>query len=116
MHLTEEAINWLKRLDVIIESNLGLLSLKNEKLAELLEISERQLFRKVKRLANLTPQKYLLKYRLSESMEFLKTGKFRTVKETAFAIGYSNAGIFAGHFKKEFGKEPLQVLKENGWR
>jgi len=107
---------WLNRLDLIINKNMGNLHLNNEMLANQLEISERQLFRKIKTLTNLTPQKYVLQYRLKKSMRSLEAGRFRTVKEAAFAMGYTKAAIFSNHFKKEFGKSPLMVLKENGWR
>ena len=114
MTLGEE--KWLYRFEEVIEKNLNTVSLTNEKLAKELGISERQLFRKVKELSNLSPQKYLRKYRLHEAMKFLKSGKHRTVKETSFAVGFSKVSYFISKFNKEFGKRPLQILKESGWR
>ncbi|MFT4666085.1 MAG: AraC-like DNA-binding protein [Polaribacter sp.] len=81
-----------------------------------LGISERDLFRKVKEMTGLTPQKYLRKHRLNQAMLFLNGGKYRTVKETCYAVGYTNASYFVSQFEKEFGKKPLQVLREKGWR
>ena len=107
---------WLIRFDQIIEKHLNTVSLKNEKLAQELGISERQLFRKVKELSKMSPQKYLRKYRLHQAMKFLKSGKHLTVKETSYAVGFLKVSYFISKFEKEFGKRPLQILKESGWR
>ena len=50
---------WISRLDAIIGKNVENIFLDNKKIAKELQISERQLFRKVKELTDLTPQKYL---------------------------------------------------------
>ena len=107
---------WLNRFDQIIEKHLDTVSLTNEILAKELEISERQLFRKVKELSGLPPQKYLRKYRLNQAMKILITGKHRTVKETSYAVGFLKVSYFIAKFEKEFGKKPLRVLQESGWR
>lgn len=107
---------WLKRFDLIIDKNLGNLYLNNEMLAKQLGISERQFSRKVKMLSELTPQKYILRYRLRKSMIALKSGIHSTVKEAAFAIGYSKAVSYTTQFFKEYGKTSLQVLQQYGWR
>jgi len=111
-----ESKEWLNRLDLVIDKNLSNLNLKNEMLAKELDISERQLFRKVKKLTMLTPHKYILRHRLRKSMVSLKSGIHRTVKEAAFAVGYIKASTYSSHFKKEYGLSPLRVLIESGWR
>ena len=107
---------WLERFNKIIEKNIDIVPLTNEVLAEELNISERQLFRKIKEFSTLPPQKYLRKYRLHKAMRFLKSGKHRTVKETSFAVGFLKVSYFIAQFEKEFGKRPLQILKDSGWR
>lgn len=108
--------NWLSRLDAVISKHLKDIYLDNKKIASELKISERQLFRKVKELTDLTPQKYLKMQRLQKAMDFLKSGKFRTVKETAQAVGYIKSNYFSIQFEKQFGKKPLEILRELGWR
>ena len=107
---------WLTRLNMIVERNVENAEMNNKKLAERLEVSERDLFRKVKQLTGLSPQKYLRQFRLKKAMHNLKTGKIRTVKEAAHASGYTNVSYFIIQFEKEFGNRPFQVLKEFGWR
>ena len=111
-----EVKKWLQRLDLIIDKQLKDNTLSNEELAQKLSISNRQLFRKVKTLSGLTPQKYLRQYRLKQAMRHLKNGRYRTVKETAFAVGFKNVSYFIQKFEKHFGKKPLQILRESGWR
>ncbi|MFK7773524.1 MAG: helix-turn-helix domain-containing protein [Saprospiraceae bacterium] len=108
--------NWLYRLDKVIGKNVEDVFLDNKRIASELQISERQLFRKVKKLTNLTPQKYVKIQRLRKAMKFLKNGKYRTVKETAHAVGYTKSNYFSTQFEYEFGKKPFEILKELGWR
>ena len=49
-------------------------------------------------------------------MIFLENGKYRTVKDTAFAVGYTKSNYFSIQFEKQFGKKPLVILRESGWR
>ena len=107
---------WLNRMNQIIENRFDDSSFSNQALASEMDISERHLFRKVSQLTKLTPQKYLRKYRMSKAYNYLKTGKYHSVKETAYAVGYINISYFIRQFEKEYGLRPLQVLKENGWR
>ena len=107
---------WLSRLHLIVDKNLDNPDLDNHQLAAALDISERHLFRKVKMLTTLTPQKYLSQYRLRKAMQYLKNGKYRTVKETSFAVGFRNPSYFIRKFEKEFSIKPLQILQEAGWR
>lgn len=108
--------SWLKQLDQIIDQHPGNPTLNNELLAEALRVSERDLFRKVKKVTGLSPQRYLRQYRLKEAMKFMIIGKYKTVKETAHAVGYTKVSYFITQFEKEFGRTPLKILKENGWR
>ena len=107
---------WLKRLEETMHHLSLKSSFNNESLAEELGISERDLFRKVKKATGLSPQKYIRQFRLRLAMRYLISGKYRTVKETAHAIGYTKVSYFITQFEKEYGRTPLKVLQENGWR
>lgn len=113
---TSSSKGWLRRLKKIIEKDPVNPNWNNKTLAEKMEISERDLFRKVKKLTGLSPQKYLKQFRLQQAMKLMKKGKLRTVKEISHAIGYTNVSYFIIQFEKEYGKKPFQILKENGWR
>ena len=107
---------WLGRLDLIIERNIDNTTLNNEIIAAEISISERHLFRRVKELTGLSPQRYLRRYRLHRAMRLLTNGQHRKVKEAASAVGYANTSYFIKQFEIEFGRKPLRVLQEAGWR
>lgn len=107
---------WLSRFHQLILENIATVGLSNELLAGSIEISERHLFRRVKKLTGLTPQQYIRQCRLQRAMSYLEAGTYRTVKATAKAVGYANASHFIKNFEKEFGRKPLDVLREWGWR
>lgn len=107
---------WLQRLQDLVRTTLSTGDLNNETLAKQLGISERHLFRRIKTLTGLSPQQYVRQFRLQSARQYLEKGTFRTVKETAEAVGYSNISYFISQFEKEFGRKPLEVLKEWGWR
>lgn len=108
--------NWRARLDQALNRYVQTPFFNMEDLARELEISERQLFRKVKTTTGMSPRKYLQQRRLQVAKIFLEKGKYTSVNETAYAIGYSNVGYFILQFEKKFGKKPLEVLREYGWR
>ena len=108
--------NWSKRLEEIIQKYATDADFDNEQLAQKLEISQRDLFRKVKKATGYSPNQYIQKYRLKLALQLLCEGRYRTVNETAEAIGYHSVSYFINQFEKEYGKTPLKVLQENGWR
>ena len=107
---------WLHRFDQILRSNPGNAELDNVQIAAQIDISERQLFRQVKKITGLSPQKYIRQYRMKLAMNYLRSGTYKTVNETASAIGYTNTSYFIKQFENQFGRKPLQVLREAGWR
>ncbi|MFK8103398.1 MAG: ATP-binding protein [Saprospiraceae bacterium] len=73
-------------------------------------ISERQLRRRVKLLTGLSPTKYLKETRLQAARHLLEQHKFKTVAQTARAVGFQDAGAFSRNFTKRFGKTPSAYL------
>lgn len=107
---------WLIRIDQVISNNLQSGELSNEIIAAAVSLSKRQLSRKVKQLTGFSPRQYIRNYRLQLAMQSLRSGTHTTVKEAANAVGYSNVSYFISEFEKEFGRRPLELLREAGWR
>lgn len=112
----KETTKWLERIHEIVNQKETSPAITNGNLAEELHISERHLIRKVKLTTGLSPQKYLRRYRLQKAMTFLEKGEYRTVNETAYAVGFKKVSYFISLFEKEYGSKPLKILQENGWR
>ncbi len=107
---------WMQRLNKAIDEKLNDSTISNKWLASKMEISQRQLIRKTKEYSGLPPRQYLRYYRLNKAMNALKKGQFLTVKETAHSVGFEKSSYFTQHFENIYGKKPLEILRENGWR
>jgi len=107
---------WLKRFNNAIDKKLADPTITNEWLANKMEISQRQLIRKVKDIIGIPPRQYIRIYRLEKAMNILQAGTYHTVKETAHAVGFEKASYFTRKFEDQFGKKPLEILREYGWR
>jgi AraC-like DNA-binding protein len=107
---------WLDRLHQLFMKQMAIGNLSNNTLALQMGTSERHFIRQMKAFTGYPPQQYLRRYRLRLAKEYLLSGKFRTVKETAAAVGFSTSSYFICQFEKEFGQKPLEVLRKSGWR
>ena len=79
-------------------------------LADDLAISERQLRRKIKQYIGLTPTQYFKEVRLYQAREYLEIKKYKTVAQTAFAVGFQDVGGFSKNFLTHFGKKPSEYI------
>lgn len=77
------------------------------RLAAELEISERQLQRRVRSATGRSPVQCLQDYRLDRAREHLRLGL--TVGETAKAVGFSSHTYFTHCFKARFGTTPQEL-------
>ncbi len=101
---------WEQKLKVIIKLNLQNSSYSVSQLAEQMDMSERGLNYKVKKITGLTPAKYINELRLQRAEALIKSHSFTTVKEICFAVGFIKPAYFSSLFKKRFGMPPSQYL------
>ncbi|WP_058300818.1 AraC family transcriptional regulator [Gorillibacterium timonense] len=78
-----------------------------EELAADLGLSRKYLSRLFKDETGISPQQYLLKYRLDKASELLR-GTALSVKEVSFSVGYKDPLLFSRMFKQLFGLSPRQ--------
>ncbi len=74
-------------------------------------MSERQLFRKLKSIIDLTPSEYLRRFRLEKSKPILADGA--SIGFTAFEVGFSGQSTFAKYFKAQYGLTPRDFKKQH---
>ncbi len=79
-------------------------------MAKLCEMSLRQFERKFKSYFNLTPQQFIIKMRIHDSCEMLRTASM-PIGEIAFELGFYDQSSFTVQFKKAMGLTPLQYRK-----
>lgn len=95
-----------------IEDHMEQESFNVSQLAQILNIDQKQLYRKSKQLTGMTPIAYLKKLRMKKAAMLLKENRF-TVSEVMYLVGYTNASYFSKCFSEEFGMNPKQYADNN---
>ena len=101
---------FLQSIDRFIESNLSNDQFGVEQLADLLNISRTQLFRRLQKLTGKNISQYLREYRLKKALELLKKD-VASASEIAYQVGFSSPSYFNKCFHDHFGISPGQVNK-----
>lgn len=106
----QKQYSWLKKLNEAIEESFNNFKCTIPQLAAALYMSERQLFRSVKKHTNMTPNDYLTELRMQHAKKLIQTGDYNTLKEIAFEMGYKRSDYFARIFEQRFQIHPLDML------
>jgi len=80
---------------------------KMMQLAHQSALSERQLFRFFKLNLQMTPSKFVQRYRLEKSLNYLSSGI--TLGDVSFNVGFSSQSYFCRCFKECFGESPKSL-------
>lgn len=108
--LSQADVDWLAKLETHARDGLGRQLLSVNWLANQVHLSKSQLLRRLRKVTGLTAQQYLIELRLQESRELLRAGKYSTIAEVAYAVGYKDAAAFSRSFRNYFGKSPSEFL------
>jgi len=108
--LKEEGLNerdkeFLESLVKIIESNIDNEALDAPFLEDKMMMSKMQLYRKLKSLANMTPNELIRNVRLQQAANLLRNTEL-TVSEVFYQTGFNNESYFFREFKKKFNASP----------
>lgn len=95
----------------MIEEHLADPDLNVNALCEWLDMSNKQLYRKIKQLTGATPVEYIKTIRMKKAAMLLAQKKL-TVAEVMYRVGFSSHSYFSKCFQAEFGKTPRQFMEE----
>jgi signal transduction histidine kinase/ligand-binding sensor domain-containing protein/DNA-binding response OmpR family regulator len=95
----------------ITEANLANADFAIEELEKEVGMSHASLYRKFKGLMGKTPLEFIQHYRLKKAMDLLVNGG-HNVNEVAYMVGFSDPKYFSTVFKKHFGKNASEYLRE----
>jgi signal transduction histidine kinase/DNA-binding response OmpR family regulator len=101
---------WLSELEDLIRKSTGKTNLNLNMLSYTMAISERQLFRRIKSITGLTPNKYIRAIRLQIAREAIESGRHRTIAEVSYAAGFETPAYFSRLFKEHYGREVSELL------
>jgi DNA-binding response OmpR family regulator len=102
---------FIERLNQILSKHIEDHKLKVETIAQALYMTERQLFRKLKALVDVSPGNYLRNFRLEKASLLLMQG--RSSGEVAESVGFSSPSYFNRCFKAKFGSSPTDFIAMN---
>lgn len=91
----------------LIESHIDEPELSVTNLCELGNYTEKNLYRKIKKLTGQSTVEYIRSIRLKKAALLLQNGNF-TVSETMYMVGFSNTSYFSKAFCLQFGKTPKE--------
>ena len=98
------------RFDALVRDNLDNSELSNDFLAEKLNMSASTLTRKIRKMLNTSPNKYIQATRISVAAAMLKDSHGNNVSEISYAVGFASVSYFAKCFKDQFGVTPTEYI------
>ena len=101
---------FLQKITAIIEENISNDNLNLTLLTAQFNMSQSTLYNKIKGLTGISPNKFIRKIRLKNSVKLLMTGKYN-VSEAAWESGFRDMGHFRECFREEYGMAPTEYLK-----
>ena len=108
---SEEDKEWLGEVHYQIVKNLNLYDFNADFLAAQMQISKRQLERRIKKLTGLSIGNYIRNQRFEKALELLENRKVKNIKLLVKQIGLKDLTNFSRKFYRRFGKLPSDYLK-----
>ena len=102
--------NFLEKLTEIIQKNISEPEFSVDRLAEKMNMSRSSLHRKIKGIAQMTPNDFIQLERLKTAAQLIRSGEHR-INEVCYIIGFNSSSYFAKCFQKQFGVLPKDFGK-----
>lgn len=109
-HISPAELFWLGRFETLVRNSIGKIDLNMAILSDEMALSERQLFRRVKHVTGLAPNKYIRNIRLQIAREAIETGRYRTISEISYLAGFETPAYFSKLFKEHYGRDVNELL------
>ena len=102
---------FIQRLVKLLKENLDDPGYQVEEMCSDLGISRSQLYRKLMQLTGIKPGELLRNLRLNTAAGYFRTGEYN-ITQVMYKVGFNNLSNFAQSFKKRFGANPSQFIKD----
>ena len=104
---------FLSKLTALVEENLTNEQLSVEDLGDKMGLSRVHLYRKVKKLTDMSVSEFVTSVKLKKSLDLLvNSGK--TISEIAYQVGFTSPSYFTKCFKEQFNLSPSEYIQRNG--
>lgn len=102
--------NFLDKLIEVIQKNISEPDFNVDILAEKMNMSRSSLHRKIKGIAQITPNEFIQLERLKMAAQLIQSGEYR-INEVCYIVGFNSSSYFAKCFQKQFGVLPKDFCK-----
>ena len=102
---------FITKLVAIMEENMENTEFNVSMLCQLVEMDNKQLYRKVKQLAGVTPVDLIRRIRMKKAAALLSQNRF-SVSDVMYLVGFSNPSYFSKCFVAEYKVSPSQYASE----
>jgi AraC-like DNA-binding protein len=102
---------FLQKVITIIHQDIMAHDLGSTKLAQELNLSESQLYRKLKAITGKSTAVFIRSIRLQKGKELILTTD-RTISEVSYDVGFNDPSWFSRTFKQEFGIPPSDLIRD----
>jgi signal transduction histidine kinase/DNA-binding response OmpR family regulator/ligand-binding sensor domain-containing protein len=103
-------LNFVKRIESIVATEYQSPKLNVNFLAEHMNMSRTNFYRKFMSVMDISPKDFITKYRINKSIEMIKNGN-DNLGEISYLCGFGSQSNFSAIFKKEKEMTPLQFKK-----
>lgn len=101
---------WLNRFEQVVRRHIADIDISLAIISSDMAMSERQLFRQVKRIMDITPNQLVRIIRFHMAWEALASKQHHTLEEIAAIAGYSSKKHFRQTFNHTFGIDIMELL------
>ena len=109
--VSSEDARFLKQVQAVIEEHMENSNFGVDWLADEMNLSTRQLQRKIRAVTDLSAGGYIRMMRLERASQLLAQ-QWGNVSEIAYKVGFQDAKYFSGLFKQTFGSTPTEFVEE----
>ncbi|GAA3554434.1 two-component regulator propeller domain-containing protein [Snuella lapsa] len=94
-----------------IEEHISESDFSVQSLIDIVNMSQDQLYRKIKALSGLSINHFIRRVRLNKAAKLIAEGR-HTISEVVYIVGFNNPSYFTKCFKAEFGMSPSEYISE----
>ena len=104
--MTQRDCEFVAKIQEVIADQLADENFSIDTLAEQMNMSRSNFYRKIKALSGMSPNDYLKALRMNKAAELIQGGT--RISEVAAQVGFTSSSYFAKCFKEEYGQTPSQ--------
>lgn len=101
---------FLAKLTSIIEQNMGKEDMSVEELSDKAGMSRVHLYRKIKKLTDMSVSEFVIVVKLKKSLELLRNSG-KTIAEIAYEVGFSSPSYYTRCFRDQFKMSPTEYVQ-----